>query len=68
MKIRYDSNNKVFVIKIDPLETTTIVHTTNLVEARQMFIEHMTGIFDNTVRDKFKSECDENKGGVVIHV
>ena len=57
MKIRYDGANKVFVIRIDPLENTTIVNTTNLVEAREMFIKHMTGIFDSTVRDRFKYDA-----------
>ena len=57
MKIHYNSGNKVFVIRLDPLENTTIVNTTNLVEARQMFIEHITGIFDKTVRDRFQSDA-----------
>ena len=49
MKIIYDSEANVYIVKVEDFETLTYVGTDDIVEAREMFIEKMTKLFNDAV-------------------
>ena len=56
MKITYDNEAKIYCVTIEPLETTTLIHTDDIVEARQEYISRMTWMFNEAICKKLKGE------------
>ena len=54
MKITYDGN--AYHIITEYPETEIYVNTDNIAEAKKLYIEHLMGVFDDTVRSKFLEE------------
>ena len=52
MKVIYDDTAKVFIIINE--ETETFINTTDIVEARKIYLERMEWQFNSAVRDKLK--------------
>lgn len=54
MKVIYDSDDELYVIKLENSETTTLINTRDVVEAREEFVKCMTKLFNDTICEKLK--------------
>ena len=49
MKVIYEPDNELYVIKLENPETTTLINTRDIVEAREEFIKQMTRLFNDAI-------------------
>lgn len=56
MLIAYDDKSDIYRVDIAYPETEIYIKANNLIEAREIFIERMTWLFDEAVREKLKSQ------------
>jgi hypothetical protein len=49
MKVIYDKHQEVYMVKLEPLEAVTYIHTKDVVEAREEFIKCMTRLFNDAI-------------------
>lgn len=49
MRIIYDSDAKVFFIKLEYPETETVFCTKDIVEVKEEFLKKMENVFNNTI-------------------
>jgi hypothetical protein len=54
VKISYDKILNVYFIKIEYPETEIHLSAEDVVGAREIFIEHMTKLFDDAINNKLK--------------
>jgi hypothetical protein len=54
VKVNYDNVLNVYSIKIEYPETEIHLSAENVVEAREIFIQHMAKLFDDAANDKLK--------------
>lgn len=54
MKIIYDPKQKMYSVQIEGQETTTLINTSDIVEARESFVEQMAWLFNTTVNKALK--------------
>lgn len=59
MKIIFDNKDDIYRIKIEDEETTILIKTDDIAEAKAEFVNRMTWLFDSSVRAKFKEEVYE---------
>lgn len=57
MKIIFDDRQNCYFILIEYPETETWINTSDIVKAREEFVERMTWMFNETVCEKLKAEC-----------
>ena len=55
MKVIYDNERKMYAVSIEPLETTTLINSNDIVEVRKEFVEKMTWLFNQAICDKLKN-------------
>lgn len=55
MKIAYEEKEELYYVTLSNEEGVTIIHTNNIVEARDYFIENMTRLFDDAVNKRLKN-------------
>lgn len=56
MKVLYDSKQGTYCVWLEELEEMTIINTDDIVEAKRIFINRMSELFNQAVNDKMKSE------------
>lgn len=56
MKINYDNKQKIYVITLDDFEKVSFVNTCDIVTARDLFIDQMKSLFNNTICDQLKNQ------------
>ena len=56
MQVIYDSSKEVYLVKICDPETITWINSKDIVEARKIFIDHMTHMFNSAVCERLKLE------------
>lgn len=61
MKIIYEPNQAVFLVEIEYPETETWINTSDIIEAREEFVNRMAWLFDNTVREKFRDNVEHKE-------
>ena len=54
MKVIYDDEQEVYIVKLEDFENTTIINTDDIVEARERFIKGMTTLFNDAICDALK--------------
>lgn len=54
MKIRYNSKVDIWCIDLEYPEIELYIKAKDIVQARELFIERMTWLFDVTVREQLK--------------
>ena len=54
MKIIYGEREEAYFIELSAAESVTVVSTSDIVEAREYFIEHMTRLFNDAVNKQLK--------------
>lgn len=54
MKVVYDDEKRVIIVKIENIETVTVFNTTDIVEARDCFVKCMTDMFNDAICRKLK--------------
>ena len=54
MKISYNKNSEIYQIDLEYPETQLCLKAENIVEAKDMFIEHMSWLFEEALREKLK--------------
>lgn len=54
MKVIYDDREDRYVVKLEDYENITVLNTNDIVEAREYFIGHMTGLFNSAVCEQLK--------------
>lgn len=54
MKVIYDDEQEVYIVKLEDFENTTIINTDDIVEAREHFIKGMTTLFNDAICDALK--------------
>ena len=59
MEIIYDPDGELYVIKLESPETTTLINTKDVVEAREEFAKCMTRLFNDAICEKL---TDYKKG------
>lgn len=52
MKVVYDKDQEIYAVVLEHPETVTLVNTTDIVEAREEFIECMTRLFNDAICKK----------------
>jgi hypothetical protein len=60
MKIIYDQERQVYVIKIADTETIIVLNTQDIAQARDEFISFMTRLFNDAICEQLKSQSEEN--------
>ncbi len=55
MKVIYDPDGELYVIKLENSETTTLINTRDIVEAREEFVKCMTRLFNDAICEKLKN-------------
>ena len=60
MKIVYDMDQNIYCVKVEYPETITLIHTEDIVEAREEFIRRMTSMFNYAI-------CKQSKGAVNLN-
>lgn len=55
MKVIYDPDSELYVIKLENSETTTLINTRDIVEAREEFVKCMTRLFNDAICEKLKN-------------
>ena len=56
MQVIYDNSQEVYLVKINEPETITWINSKDIVEVRNIFIDHMTHMFNNAVCEQLKLE------------
>jgi len=56
MQVIYDDSKEVYLVKMNDPETTIWINSKDIVEARKIFIDHMTYMFNNAVCEQLKAE------------
>lgn len=54
MKIIYDDEANVYIVKLEDYETVAYFNTNDITEVRTEFINRMTTLFNDTICKKFK--------------
>ena len=54
MKVKYDDEKSAYLVKLDCCESVTFLNTDDIVEARQIFVEHMTRLFNDAICEQLK--------------
>ena len=54
MKIIYDNSQEIYFIAIEEPENITMIHTTDIVEAREEFVRCMIELFNDAICKKLK--------------
>lgn len=52
MKVIYDPDGELYVIKLENSETTTLINTRDIVEAREEFVKCMKRLFNDVICEK----------------
>lgn len=52
MKVIYDKHQEMYAVILEHPETATFVHTKDIVEAREVFIDCMTRLFNDAICEK----------------
>jgi hypothetical protein len=59
VKIIYDNHQEIYLVKIEELETVTMIHTNDIVEAREEFVKCMTRLFNDAICEKLTDRQGE---------
>ena len=54
MKVVYNDKHESYIVLIEPMETETCINTSDIVEARKIFIEHMNILFNRAICENSK--------------
>ena len=54
MKVKYDDEKSAYLVELDCCESITFLNTDDIVEARKIFIEHMTRLFNDAICEQLK--------------
>lgn len=54
MKVIYDDKQQAYIVELENFESPLFINTDDIVEAKKYFIEHMTFLFDETIREQLK--------------
>lgn len=54
MKVIYDDKESRYIVNLENYENITVLNTNDIVKAREYFIEHMTSLFNDAVREQLK--------------
>lgn len=54
MKIIYDDKEDRYIVNLENYENIVVLNTNDIVEARKYFIENMTLLFNNAIREQLK--------------
>lgn len=54
MKVIYDKQQDRYIVELEGYENITVLNTSDIVEAREIFIGHMTSLFNNAVNNQLK--------------
>lgn len=56
MKIIYDEKQHLYLVEPEYPETELWINTDDIATARDVFLEHMKNVFNDTVREKLKDD------------
>ena len=56
MKIVYDTEQHAYLVELEDIERPFLADTDDIAEVRKYFIEHMTFLFNEAVRERFKNK------------
>lgn len=54
MKVIFNNIENAYIAEFEYYEMKTLLNTNDIVEARKYFIEHMTTLFNNAVKEQLK--------------
>ena len=54
MKVIYDKEQNIYCVDFERFELPLFLNTDDIAEARELFIKHMTFLFNDTVREQLK--------------
>ena len=54
MQVIYDGSQDVYLVKMEYPDTVVYINSNDIVEAREIFIEHMTAMFNNAVCEQLE--------------
>lgn len=54
MKVVFNNIENAYIAEFEYYEMKTLLNTNDIVEARKYFIEHMTTMFNNAVKEQLK--------------
>ena len=54
MKVIYDKEQGAYRVDFERFEPPLLLNTDDIVEARELFIKHMTFLFNDTVSEQLK--------------
>ena len=54
MRVIYDDKQEIIIVKFDDIEMTTSLNTTDIVDARDCFIERIANMFNEAICKKLK--------------
>jgi hypothetical protein len=60
MEIIYDNSQGRYFVILDKPEGNLAIDADNIVKAKEIYIEHMTRLFDDTVNERFIYQEKEN--------
>lgn len=60
MKIVYDQEREVYIIKIAATESAMVFSTKDIAEARDEFVRFMTKLFNEAICEQLKGNSEEN--------
>ena len=61
MKIIYDQEREVYIVKIADTESAMVLNTQDIAEARDEFVRFMTRLFNDAICEQLKGQSEENK-------
>lgn len=54
MKVIYDNRESRYIVNLEDYENIIVLNTSDIVEARKYFIDHMTSLFNSAVSEQLK--------------
>lgn len=54
MKVIYDEKEDRYIVNLENYENIIVLNTSDIVEAREYFIENMTFLFNEAIREQLK--------------
>ena len=54
MKVIYDKKDDKYIVNLENYENIVVLNTNEIVKAREYFIDHMTWMFDQAIREQLK--------------